>query len=153
MPAPPSAPPVDDVTKTRTAKAEWTGDLPSGKGHLVTESGVVEAPYDFASRFQAGDRTNPEELVGAAHAGCFSMALANLLAEDGHEPETIETDAAVELDPDSPAITRITLTTRGRVAGIDEETFQRYAENAKDGCPVSKALVGVDIELDAQLEG
>lgn len=139
------------MTLKRKATAEWTGDLPSGKGHVETESGVLDAPYDFRSRFEQGDRTNPEELIGAAHAGCFSMALSNLLAEDGHEPESIRTEATVTLDPDGPSITRVDLTTRGRVPGIDQATFEDYAEKAKAGCPVSGALGAIEITLAATL--
>lgn len=139
------------MTTQRTATAEWKGDLPSGKGNISTESGAIDTPYDFPSRFQEGDRTNPEELIGAAHAGCFSMALANLLAEEGYDPESIRTDATVHLDPDGPSITRVDLETIGRVPDIDEAAFLEIAEKAKAGCPVSGALAAIEITLDAKL--
>jgi osmotically inducible protein OsmC len=118
-------------------------------------SGAFEGAYSAASRFEEGEGTNPEELIGAAHAGCFSMALSLALGEAGHDPESIETDATVHIDPADGgfAITRIELSTRGRVPGIDASEFERYAQAAKEGCPVSKALAGVQISVDAQLEG
>ena len=127
------------------ARAEWRGDLKSGRGSL--RSGSIEAPYSFASRFQNGAGATPEELIGAAHAGCFSMALSLALGERGYVPETIRTTATVLLDADKLAITRIGLDTEAAVPGIDEEEFREIAEAAKESCPVSKALAGVDIEL------
>lgn len=120
---------------------------------MVFQSGGYEGPYSFASRFEEGDGTNPEELIAAAHAGCFSMAFSNELDGAGFTPESVETNAAVELDfvDGAPTITSIELTTRARVSGIDEETFQEIAEGAKENCPVSKALAGPRITLDAQL--
>ena len=103
------------------------------------------APFTFASRFEgSGDATNPEELLAAAHAGCFSMALSNMLASDGHTPDEVRTEAKVTLGKvdDKPAISEITLVTHGKVPGIDEATFTEYAEKAKDGCPVSKLFAG-----------
>jgi osmotically inducible protein OsmC len=117
-------------------------------------SGAYEGPYSFQSRFEEGDGTNPEELIAAAHAGCFSMALSLELGRAGHNPESVETEATVQLDEvgDGFAITHIVLRTRARVPGIDAGEFQRHAEAAKEGCPVSKALGGVDtIDLEAEL--
>jgi lipoyl-dependent peroxiredoxin len=138
---------------TRTADAEWNGTLKEGKGRMRTGSGAFEGAYSFSSRFEEGAGTNPEELIGAAHAGCFSMALANMLTQAGHIPERIGTTATVELGTtDAGAtITRIALSTGGSVPGIDEATFLEHAERAKAGCPVSRALAGVDIALDAHL--
>jgi osmotically inducible protein OsmC len=138
---------------TRTADVEWEGTLREGKGRMRTGSGAFEGAYSFSSRFEEGAGTNPEELIGAAHAGCFSMALANLLGQAGHAPERIRTTAAVELGRTDagPTITGITLTTEGSVPGIDESTFRQHAEEAKAGCLVSRALAGVEIHLDARL--
>jgi lipoyl-dependent peroxiredoxin len=138
----------------RNANANWHGSLRGGDGAMRLGSGAFEGPFSFRSRFEEGEGTNPEELIGAAHAGCFSMALANGLSEAGHEPDSVETDARVHLEmgDEGPGITRVELRTRARVPGIDEEEFRRQAEAAKQNCPVSKALGGVEIELDAQLE-
>lgn len=137
----------------RTADATWNGDLETGDGHVATESGVLDDPYDFASRFQDGPTTNPEELIGAAHAACFSMALSNILDEAGHAPEQVSTDATVTLEmEDGPDITGVHLDTRGRVPSIDASTFEKYAGKAKRECPVSGALEGVEITMDATLE-
>jgi osmotically inducible protein OsmC len=117
-------------------------------------SGAYEGPFSFQSRFEEGDGTNPEELIAAAHAGCFSMALSHLLGQAGHTAESVETRASVQLDRvgDGFAITRIALETRARVPGIDDSEFQEIAEGAKSGCPVSKALAGVEsMELQATL--
>ena len=140
---------------TRTAEARWDGSFKRGGGSMSFGSGAFEGAYSAASRFEEGEGTNPEELIGAAHAGCFSMALSLALGEAGHDPESIETDATVHIDPADGgfAITRIELSTRGRVPGIDASEFERYAQAAKEGCPVSKALAGVQISVDAQLEG
>lgn len=138
----------------RKANARWEGSLAEGGGTMSLGSGSYEGPYSFQSRFEDGDGTNPEELIGAAHAGCFSMALSLVLGQAGHDPESIETDATVQLDKvdDGFAITKIELTTRGRVPGLSAEEFQQHADAAKQGCPVSKALAGVDaIELKAEL--
>jgi lipoyl-dependent peroxiredoxin len=118
-------------------------------------SGAFSGEYSFPTRFENGKGTNPEELIAAAHAGCYSMALSHLLAGAGHPPESIETSAAVKLDmtPDGFAITSIALTTRGSVPGIDSVEFAKHAEAAKLGCPVSKALSAVTITLDAALIG
>ncbi len=138
----------------RSASAVWKGDLREGRGSVSTESGAVDGPYTFKSRFEDGPETNPEELIGAAHAGCYSMALANILAQAGHTPDRISTTARVELKmlDDGPTITSVALTTRGRVPGMDASTFLEHAEAAKSGCPVSRALGAVDITLDAALE-
>ena len=138
----------------RTADARWDGSLQGGEGTMRMASGAYEGPYSFQSRFQEGDGTNPEELIAAAHAGCFSMAFSGELGRAGHEPESVETDATVHIEKVNGGfgITRIELDTRARVPGIGEEEFQRLAEAAKDGCPVSQALRGnLEIELDAQL--
>jgi osmotically inducible protein OsmC len=135
-------------------RAEWQGDLKSGRGTFVAGDNIT-GDYSFKSRFEDGEGANPEQLIGAAHAACFSMALSNMLAEAGHPPDSVQTGASVTLKvlPDGPAITKIELTTVGRVPGIDEATFQEHAKAAKEGCPVSKALAGVpEITLDASLE-
>jgi lipoyl-dependent peroxiredoxin len=137
----------------RKAQARWEGSLQGGAGTMAFATGAYEGPYSFQSRFEEGDGTNPEELIAAAHAGCFSMALSGELGRGGHEPESIETEATVHLDKQDQgfAITRIELATRGRVPGIDAEEFRRHAEVAKENCPVSQALA-VDISVDASLE-
>ncbi len=140
---------------TRTADARWTGDLKAGKGTVALGSGAFEGQYSFGSRFEEGTGTNPEELIGAAHAGCFSMYLSGQLTEAGTPPESIETRAevALEVGADGPSIPRIKLTTRARVPGSDDAAFQEAVENSKTGCPVSKALAGVgQIEVEATLE-
>jgi lipoyl-dependent peroxiredoxin len=139
-----------------TANARWDGSLQDGSGTMRMASGSYEGPYSFQSRFQEGDGTNPEELIAAAHAGCFSMALSAELGRAGHEAESVETSATVQLDKvdEGFAITRIELDTRARVPGIEADEFQRIAEAAKQGCPVSKALAAVEaIELKAELAG
>src|SRR6201991_4395610 len=141
----------------RKASAVWKGDLKTGKGTISTESGALsDASYGFKTRFENAPGTNPEELIAAAHAGCFSMALSNILAGDGHVPESVRTTAKVHLRfvDDAPTIAQIDLVTEGRVPGIDQEQFAAYAEQAKAGCPVSRALGGVgEITLDAKLAG
>jgi lipoyl-dependent peroxiredoxin len=139
---------------TRTSAATWNGDLKGGSGEVEVGDGVFTGSYTFASRFEEGEGTNPEELAGAAHAACYSMFLANVLAQAGSEPETITTQAAVHLDrvDGAPAITHVELTTRGRVPGLDAETFAEHAETAKTGCPISKLFAGASITVDAQLE-
>jgi osmotically inducible protein OsmC len=139
----------------RTANARWDGTLQDGNGTMKMATGSYEGPYSFQSSFQEGDGTNPEELIAAAHAGCFSMALSADLGRAGHEAESVETTATVHLDKVEAGfgITRIVLDTRARVPGIDEAEFQRIAEGAKQNCPVSQALAAVEaIELRAQLE-
>jgi osmotically inducible protein OsmC len=138
---------------TRTADAVWSGPMPGGEGTMKMASGAWEGPYSFSSRFEEGQGTNPEELIGAAHAGCFSMAFAGNLGRAGHEPERVATSARVHIDKDGDGftITRIELATTATVPGIDEEEFQRIAQASKEGCPVSRALAGVDIQLEAKL--
>ena len=139
----------------RTAEAEWQGDLKQGKGTMKLGSGVFQGGYSFATRFEEAPGTNPEELIGAAHAGCFSMALSAGLAAAGFTPTRVHTTAKVHLEKagDGFAITRIDLRTEAQVPRIDEKTFQEQAAAAKSGCPVSKALAGVQIALDAKLVG
>jgi lipoyl-dependent peroxiredoxin len=139
---------------TRTANARWNGSLQEGAGAMRMASGAYEGPYSFQSRFEEGDGTNPEELIAAAHAGCFSMALSGELGRSGHEVESVETEARVHLEKveDGFAIKRIELLTRASVPGIDNDEFQKHAEAAKKGCPVSQALAAVEsIDVDAQL--
>jgi osmotically inducible protein OsmC len=134
--------------------AEWRGDLPSGSG-TFTAGDTITGGYTFKSRFEDGPGSNPEQLIAAAHASCFSMALANLLAQAGFPAESIKTDASVTLRrvDDRPTITTVALTTVGRVPGINAATFQEKAEAAKAGCPVSRALAAVpEITLSATLE-
>ena len=129
---------------------------PEGKGTMAFGSGAFEGPYSFTSRMEEGPGTNPEELIGAAHAGCFSMALSGVLAAGGHAPESISTDAKVRFDKQGEgwAITAVELTTRARVPGIDEDGFRQAAEAAKENCPVSQALAdSVDVTLNATLDG
>lgn len=137
----------------RTAQAEWKGDLRSGRGTVRSETGAVQGQYSFSSRFEEGTGTNPEELIAAAHAGCFSMAFANLLAQAGHAPDSVRTSASVHLEKGEGGfgITKVVLTSRVTVEGLDEATFQDIAEKAKNGCPVSRALA-VRIELDAAFD-
>lgn len=139
---------------TRTANARWTGSLQDGEGTMRMASGAYEGPYSFQSRFEEGDGTNPEELIAAAHAGCFSMALSFALGNAGHPPQSIETQAALTLDKVDGgfAITAVHLTTRARVPGIDAATFAEIANGAKAGCPVSKVL-NATITMDAALTG
>ena len=139
---------------TRNASARWDGSLTEGNGTMRMASGAYEGPYSFQSRFEEGDGTNPEELIAAAHAGCYSMALSGELGKAGHDVESIETEATVHIDEvdDGFAIKRIELKTQASVPGIDDSEFQEIAEGAKKGCPVSQALASVEsIELDAQL--
>jgi lipoyl-dependent peroxiredoxin len=141
---------------TRSANAEWTGTLKEGKGEMALGSGSYKGPFTFVSRFENGAGTNPEELIGAAHAGCFSMALAARLSHDGIAPTSIRTSAKVHLGTSDtgPIIAGIDLNVEGQVPGIDQATFQRYAEAAKNGCVVSRALAGVqNITLTAKLLG
>lgn len=137
----------------RKAEAQWTGTLREGAGTLRTGSGAVEGSYSFGSRFEDAGGTNPEELIGAAHAACFSMALSVGLQRGGHKSEQVSTSADVHIEKvgDGFAITRIHLSTAGRVPGIDEATFQEFAEKARANCVISKALAGVEITLDAKL--
>ena len=134
--------------------AKWQGDLKGGSGTFLAGESIT-GNYSFKSRFEDGDGANPEQLIGAAHAACFSMALSNMLAEAGSPPDSVETEAVVTLRivDGAPTITKIVLTTVGQVPGIDDAAFQEHAEAAKAGCPVSKALAGVDeITLEASLK-
>jgi lipoyl-dependent peroxiredoxin len=138
----------------RNGSAEWKGDLKGGAGTVTVGDGVFEGQYSFSSRFEEGEGTNPEELIAAAHASCFAMALSLLLSEDGHAPDSVRAEAKVQLrNVDGlPTIARIDLDVEGAVPGIDEDDFRSYAQKAKAGCPVSRALAGVpEIELDAHL--
>jgi osmotically inducible protein OsmC len=138
----------------RSAQAVWNGDLKTGTGTMKLGSGAWEGPYSFSSRFEEGTGSNPEELIGAAHAGCFSMALSAGLGQAGFSPKRIQTEARVSLQKaeDGFRIARIDLTTEAEVPGIDEKTFLDHAQKAKAGCPVSKALAGVQITLNARLK-
>lgn len=140
---------------TRTAGAEWRGSLKDGDGSVKLGSGAFQGRYSFQSRFEDGAGTNPEELLGAAHAACYSMALSLVLGEAGFTPRRVATSAAVDIKPadGSFSITRIHLKTEAEVPGIDAQAFARSAEAAKRGCPLSKALAAVEITLDACLVG
>ncbi len=138
----------------RKAHAVWHGDLKGGDGTVALGSGVFEGPYDFRSRFEEGPNTNPDELLGAAHAACYSMALANMLASEGSPATEVRTEAHVHLgrDDEGAAITKIVLVCRAQVPGLSAEAFAEFAGKAKVGCPVSKALKALPIELDAALQ-
>ncbi len=137
----------------RHAEAVWEGSLREGKGSLKLGSGAFEGAYSFPSRFESGDGTNPEELIGAAHAGCFSMALSGELNRAGFTPSRIHTTAAVHLEKVDGGfkVTRVELDTQVTVTGIDDATFQQHAEAAKTGCPISQLLTGAEITLTARL--
>ena len=139
----------------RTANARWEGGLKDGKGNMRLGGGAFEGQYSFSSRFEEGAGTNPEELIAAAHAGCFSMALSHALAQAGHPPKRVHTTAKVHLEKtaDGFAIPRIDLVTEADVPGLDAAAFRQQAEQAKRNCPVSKVLAGADITLDARLTG
>jgi osmotically inducible protein OsmC len=143
----------DETMPTRRANATWEGDLKSGKGTMALGSGAYEGPFSFATRFEEEPGTNPEELIGAAHAGCFSMAFSADLGRAGFTPEHVATSAKVHLGivDGAAAITHIELTMEAKVPGIDEAKFQEIANGTKTGCPVSKALAAVDISLNATL--
>ncbi|TMC43898.1 MAG: OsmC family protein [Chloroflexi bacterium] len=138
----------------RTAEARWQRSLQDGSGTMRLGSGAFEGAYSFQSRMENGPGTNPEELIGAAHAGCFSMAFANGLTQAGHKPQEIRTKASVHFDKTEEGwgITRIDLATEGNVPDIDEAAFKRLAEDAKKNCPVSKALAATPITLSATLK-
>ncbi len=141
---------------SRNGSAEWRGDLQSGSGDLTVGDAVFSGHYSFASRFEEGEGTNPEELIAAAHAACFSMALSADLAGHGHEVRSVRTTARVHLRnvDGAPTIARIDLETEGDVEGVDEDHFVAHAQAAKEACPVSRALGGVsEIELTARLAG
>jgi len=139
----------------RKADAVWEGSLREGHGTVALGSGAYQGAYSFGSRFEEAKGTNPEELIGAAHAGCFSMALAAGLGRGGHNPTRVATTARVHLEKvgDGFKITRIELDNQSTVPGIDEAAFQEAARKAKEGCPVSQALSGVEITLNARLAG
>jgi osmotically inducible protein OsmC len=133
--------------------AEWKGDLPSGNG-TFTAGDSISGGYTFKSRFEDGPGSNPEQLIAAAHAACFSMALSNMLAQAGSPPDSVQTEATVTLRriDDKPTIASIALVTVGRVPGMDEAAFIEHANAAKAGCPVSRALASVpEITLEASL--
>lgn len=135
----------------KNGSAHWTGGLKDGKGEITTESGALSAyPYGFNTRFEGVKGTNPEELIGAAHAACFTMALSKMLGEAGLTATTLDTKAIVSLDKvgDGFGITAIELNLRGTVPGTDEQSFMEIANKAKEGCPVSKALAAVPISLN-----
>lgn len=139
----------------RTANAEWRGNLKEGTGNISSESGALKnVAYNFVSRFESGNETNPEELVGAAHSACYSMALANGLSGGGFKVNSIKTEDKVHIEKlDSGfTITKIEINTVGDVEGIDDEKFQKYAEDTKVACPVSKALTGTTMILNAKLK-
>ncbi len=138
----------------RKSSAIWEGDLPKGKGKMKLGSGAYEGSYTFSSRFEEGKGTNPEEVIGAAHAGCFSMAFANILAKAGFTPKKINTVAEVVLSKvgEGFQITQINLKCEAEVSGISKDEFMKHADNAKNNCPVSRALKAVEIKLEAKLK-
>ena len=138
----------------RNAQALWQGGLKDGKGTLSTQSGVLhETQYSFSTRFENGQGTNPEELIAAAHAGCFTMALSGQLSSVDKPPQHLDTTAPVTMEKtdDGPTITKIHLKTRARVPGIEKAQFDELATKAKEGCPISRLLKAAEISLDAQL--
>jgi lipoyl-dependent peroxiredoxin len=137
----------------RTASARWSGDLKAGNGTVALGSGAYTGPYSFQSRFESGAGANPEELLGAAHAGCFSMALANALAGAGHVATSVDTTATVHVNKTDAgfAVTQIDLVTTATVPGITNELFQRHAEATRTGCIISRALSAVPMTLVATL--
>ena len=144
------------VRVTRTAQASWQGDLTGGGGRIGLGSGAYEGPFTLRARVEDVERSsNPEELIGAAHAGCFTMSLANLLSESGHPPADLQTTARVRLEQLDTgfAITRIELQATGEVPDVDADTFASLAQQAKDTCPVSRALAGTEISLEVRLAG
>jgi osmotically inducible protein OsmC len=138
---------------TRSSTAEWNGNLARGSGTMALGSGAFEGSYSFASRFEDGTGTNPEELIAAAHAGCFSMALAAAMSQADHVPDSVKTTAQVTIDSvdGNPTITGSELSTEVKVAGLDEAEFQKFADEAKSGCAVSRALGAIEISLEAKL--
>jgi osmotically inducible protein OsmC len=138
----------------RSASAVWHGGLKDGNGTISTQSTVLkDTQYSFSTRFENGVGTNPEELIAAAHAGCFTMALSGQLSSVELPPDTLETTAVVTMEKtdDGPTITRIHLTTKAKVPGIDKAKFDELAKKAKEGCPISRLLKAAEITLDAQL--
>ena len=139
----------------RTATAEWKGDLPTGEGSFNSASGVLGGAYSFKTRFEEEPGTNPEELIAAAHASCFSMQLSGVLSQGGTPPESIRTEARVQLlkQGEGFGITRIEFATVGRVPGVDQAAFEQAAQMAKEICPISRALAAVpEITVDARLQ-
>jgi osmotically inducible protein OsmC len=134
---------------TRSSEATWEGDLKNGEETVALGSGAYEGLYSFLSRFEEGDGTTPEELMAAAHAGCYAMALSIDLASEGHEPERVHATANVHLDTASGTVDTIELVVEASVPGIDEATFMEFAEGAKENCPVSRVLAGAEITLNA----
>ncbi len=138
----------------RSASAVWHGTLKDGKGTISTQSGTLnDAQYSFSTRFENGVGTNPEELIAAAHAGCFTMALSAQLTDAQLPPDTLDTTAVVTMEKtdDGPTVTRIHLVTKARVPGAEKEKFDELAKKAKDGCPISRLLKAAEITLDAKL--
>src|SRR6202163_1378623 len=142
-----------EVSMPAKGSAEWRGDVPTGTG-TFTAGDTITGGYTYKSRFEDGPGSNPEQLIAAAHAACFSMALSHILAQAGSPPESVHTDATVTLRPldGKPTITKVALVTVGRVPGIDQSAFAEHAKTAKEGCPVGRALAGVpEITLEATL--
>lgn len=137
----------------RMSEAVWEGDLKSGKGTMKLGSGAWQGAYSFASRFQDAGGTNPEELIGAAHAGCYSMALSHGLAMAGHTPKRVHTSAKVHLEKAGEGfrISQIDLSVEAQVPGLDQPAFLTFAEDAKQNCPVSKLVTGAKVQLEAKL--
>jgi len=138
----------------RSASALWHGNLKEGSGSISTQSGTLkDAQYGFKSRFENGVGTNPEELIAAAHAGCFTMALSNELSTAGHTPDSVDTTAVVtmEITDDGPTVTKIHLTTKASIPNIEKDKFDELAKKAKDHCPISRLLKAAEISLDASL--
>jgi lipoyl-dependent peroxiredoxin len=144
------------IRVVRSSQASWQGTVPDGGGRIALGSGAFEGPFTLRARVEDVERaTNPEELIGAAEAGCYTMSLANLLSEAGHPPDDLQTTAKVTLEQleSGFSITRIDLQTVGQVQGVDETRFTQLAEQAKATCPVSRALAGTEIRLEARLAG
>jgi osmotically inducible protein OsmC len=141
---------------TRSAKADWQGEFKRGGGSVSTETGILDSQYNFSGRFESGDGTNPEELLAAAHASCFTMALSVGLTQAGNPPESLATEAKVTVDQVEGGfgITKIELSVTGKVPGLDADGFAQAAQGAKEGCPLSKALAAVpEITLETNFEG
>jgi osmotically inducible protein OsmC len=139
----------------RTSSAQWQGDLKTGKGTMTVGKGAYQGPFSFASRFEEGDGANPEELIAAAHAGCYSMAFSNELAKAGHTPTQVSTQANVHFGPDPAGgfhVSKIELVCDAEVPGIDQGKFNELAEAARKGCPVSKLYKGAEIVVKATLK-
>jgi len=135
----------------RSADATWNGDLQSGSGEMSVESGAFDVAFSFASRFEDGSGTNPEELIAAAEAGCYSMALSNALHEAGYDSQRVSVNATVNLNMDGPEIDKIHLDAEAEVPDIEREDFLAIAKDAKENCPISQVLAGAEITLDIEL--